>query len=70
MTHQYSKLTRAVPTPKPAVPHVVVVVLKNWIIWNGIPNTSTTSNGLQFVSKSFAALCKAIEMKLITTTKY
>lgn len=57
MTDRISMLTRSIPVPNIAAPHVAMVVLENMIIPYGISNTNTMDDGPKFVSKFFAALC-------------
>lgn len=66
----YSKLTWAILVPKTTGSHETVLVFENWITLYNIPNTVITENGLQIVSKLFAALGASIEAKLNTTTEY
>lgn len=63
MTARYSKLARAVHIPKITAPHVALMILECWIVLFSIHSTIKRENGAQFVSKLFAVLCAAIELK-------
>lgn len=70
MTDRYSRLTRVVSVPEIPALHVAVVVLENWIVAYGIPNTIMTDNCSHFVASGFVALGAVTGTKLITTTEY
>lgn len=69
MKDRYSKLIRAIPTPKVAAALVATIVFENWINSYGIPSTVLADNGLGFESWFFAALCALLRTRLVTTTE-
>lgn len=70
MADIYSKLAWAITVSNKSAPHVATSTLEKWIISYGIPNTTMTDIGPQFVLKFFATLCASMSIELATATEY
>lgn len=69
-TNRHMKLIRAIPVIIVTSTSVATVFVDNLVLPYGIQTYSLTDNGLQFVSKLFAAVTTRLEIKQLTTTAY
>lgn len=65
---RYSKLTRAILTPKPTAIYFPIIFLDHWVMPYGITTFVLIHNGPQFVSKFFSVLCGFLKCKQLSST--
>lgn len=70
VTVRYRKLARAILTPRVAATLMVTVVLKHWIVPEGITNSMLVDSRPQVVSKIFTMVCVSLRTSLVLTTEY
>lgn len=70
LTDCYTKLESAIPVATVTSTSPMTVFVDNWVIFYGIPLYLPTENGLQFVSKFFAACNVQFGIKHLKTTAY
>lgn len=66
ITNRYSKLAWAIPTFKTTASPVADMFMDYLLITYIIETYLLTSNGIQFVSTFFAAVCAILRTKLLT----